>query len=214
MEKTIALLSNNLFFAMGVNNYISDHELKNITSTEVQNKDFWLKLAGVEAVLIKSGFIDPSEILNLAESLLKENFKLIYIASDRDKLIPKLFSLGCQGIVDQEKLADHLSVSVRAVTSGGTYYSNNILSNTYMVLLGPLVELFEDLETTVDKLTPKEKQIFDLYSGDSLADIMAQLGIAKSTIHTHMESIRGKFGVEANRELITKYQIRQLKPSK
>lgn len=200
---------------MGVKNYISDHTLKNITSAEAQNKNFLPKLAGVEAILIKSDFIDPSEILKLVKSLLKLNIKLIYIASNQDKLIPKLFSLGCQGIVDQEQLADHLSVSVRAVTSGGTYYSNNILSNTYMVLLGPLAELFEDLETTIDKLTPKEKQIFDLYaSGDSLTDIMTQLGIAKSTIHSHMESIRGKFGVEANRELITKYQIRQLKSLK
>jgi DNA-binding CsgD family transcriptional regulator len=104
---------------------------------------------------------------------------------------------------------------VEAVLIGDTYYLQDLLSNPYAILLGSLAELFEDLEATVDLLTSKEKEIFDLYvSGNSLVAIMNKLAIAKSTIHTHMESIRAKFKVEANRELITKYQICQIKVDK
>lgn len=61
--------------------------------------------------------------------------------------------------------------------------------------------------------SPKEKEIFELYArGLSLTDIMQELEISKSTINTHMESIRAKFEVTSNREIITKYQINRLKP--
>lgn len=215
MQKTIALLNNNLFFAVGMKKYIPDYEIKNITFKELEQKDIWSELEGVGLVLIKSNFTDKSQILTLTKSLLEKNFQVIYLTSNQDKLVSKLFSLGCQGIIDLEGLADSLAISIQAISSGGTYYSQDLLSNSYLVLLGPLVELFEDLETTVDLLTPKEKQVFDLYvSGNSLAAIMNKLAVAKSTIHTHMESIRAKFKVEANRELITKYQICQIKANK
>jgi DNA-binding CsgD family transcriptional regulator len=81
-----------------------------------------------------------------------------------------------------------------------------------MVLLGPLAELFEELDATSQKLTPKEKEVFNLYvSGLSLTKIMEELAISKSTINTHMESIRTKSGVASNREIITRYQITRLK---
>ena len=74
------------------------------------------------------------------------------------------------------------------------------------------MELFEELDSTAQKLTPREKQVFDLYlSGLPLTNIMEELRISKSTTNTHMESIRTKFGVTSNREIITKYQITQLK---
>ena len=215
MQETIALLNNNLFFAVGVKKYIPDYELKNISSTELEEKNIWSELEGIKLVLIQNNFASKPETLTLTKSLLEKNFKVIYLTSSQDKLIPKLFSSGCQGIIDLENIADRLKIAIEAVLIGDTYYLQDLLSNPYAILLGSLAELFEDLEATVDLLTSKEKEIFDLYvSGNSLVAIMNKLAIAKSTIHTHMESIRAKFKVEANRELITKYQIRQIKVDK
>lgn len=54
--------------------------------------------------------------------------------------------------------------------------------------------------------------VFNLYvSGLSLTDIMKELAISKSTINTHMESIRTKSGVASNRQIISRYQITRLK---
>lgn len=215
MQETIALLNNNLFFAVGVKKYIPDYELKNISSTELEEKNIWSELEGIKLVLIQNNFASKPKTLTLTKSLLEKNFKVIYLTSSQDKLIPKLFSSGCQGIIDLENIADRLKIAIEAVLIGDTYYLQDLLSNPYAILLGSLAELFEDLEATVDLLTSKEKEIFDLYvSGNSLVAIMNKLAIAKSTIHTHMESIRAKFKVEANRELITKYQIRQIKVDK
>ncbi len=76
----------------------------------------------------------------------------------------------------------------------------------------PLIELFKELDSTKQKLTPKEREIAEFYTeGLSLTDIMKKLEISKSTINTHMESIRSKFQVNSNREIITKYQIGRLK---
>ena len=215
MQETIALLNNNLFFAVGVKKYIPDYELKNISSTELEEKNIWSELEGIKLVLIQNNFASKPKTLTLTKSLLEKNFKVIYLTSSQDKLIPKLFSSGCQGIINLENIADRLKIAIEAVLIGDTYYLQDLLSNPYAILLGSLAELFEDLEATVDLLTSKEKEIFDLYvSGNSLVAIMNKLAIAKSTIHTHMESIRAKFKVEANRELITKYQIRQIKVDK
>ena len=123
--------------------------------------------------------------------------------------------MGCQGILDREQVNDQLCAAINAVISGGTYYSQGLLNDSYMVLLGPLVELFDELDTTIQKLTPKEKGVFNLYvSGLSLTDIMKELAISKSTINTHMESIRTKSGVASNREIITRYQITRLKSNR
>lgn len=215
MQETIALLNNNLFFAVGVKKNIPDYELKNISSTELEEKNIWSELEGIKLVLIQNNFASKPKTLTLTKTLLEKNFKVIYLTSSQDKLIPKLFSSGCQGIIDLENIADRLKIAIEAVLIGDTYYLQDLLSNPYAILLGSLAELFEDLEATVDLLTSKEKEIFDLYvSGNSLVAIMNKLAIAKSTIHTHMESIRAKFKVEANRELITKYQIRQIKVDK
>ena len=212
MQETIALLNNNLFFAVGVKKYIPDYELKNISFTQLEEKNIWSDLEGIKLVLIQNNFASKLEILALVKSLLEKDFKVIYLTLSQDKLISKLFSSGCQGIINLENIADCLEISIQAVLSGGTYYSQDLLSNSYVTLLGSLVELFEDLEMTADLLTSKEKEIFDLYvSGNSLVAIMNKLAIAKSTIHTHMESIRAKFKVEANRELITKYCLTSLK---
>lgn len=215
MQKTIALLNNNLFFAVGVKKHIPDYELKNISYTELEEKNIWSELEGIKLVLIQNNFASKPKTLTLTKSLLEKNFKVIYLTSSQDKLIPKLFSSGCQGIINLENIADRLKIAIEAVLIGDTYYLQDLLSNPYAILLGSLAELFEDLEATVDLLTSKEKEIFDLYvSGNSLVAIMNKLAIAKSTIHTHMESIRAKFKVEANRELITKYQICQIKVDK
>ncbi len=212
MPETIALFSNNIFYAMGLQNLIPDYKLQNTNLQDLQEKELQEILADVELVLVESACILPEETVSLVKSLLEMQIQVIYLAQNRDKLIPRLCSLGCQGIIEQEQVNEQLSVAIKAITSGGTYYSQGVLADSYMVLLGPLVELFEELDATTQKLTPKEKEIFELYvTGLSLTNIMDELEISKSTINTHMESVRAKFGVSSNREIITKYQINRLK---
>jgi DNA-binding NarL/FixJ family response regulator len=107
---------------------------------------------------------------------------------------------------------EQLLIAIKAVESGGTYYSQGLFDNSQMILLGPLIELFKELDSTTQKLTPKEREIAEFYTeGLSLTDIMKELEISKSTVNSHMESIRSKFQVNSNREIITKYQIGRLK---
>lgn len=211
MTKTTALFSQNIFYALGLQNLIPDYKLQNIKPQDFENKREFL--AETELALVDSDYASSKEIADLIELLLGNPTLVIYLAKKRDKSIPRLCSIGCQGIIEKEQASEQLSVAIQAVTSGGTYYSQEVLENSYMVLLGPLVELFEELDATIEKLTPKEKEIFNLYvSGLSLTKLMKELAVSKSTINTHMESIRAKIGVSSNREIITKYQITKLKP--
>ena len=212
MSKTIALVSNNIFYGLGLQKYIPDYELKNISSQQLIDENLDQLLKGIDLVLVSSELASPKKTTNLIKSILENQTQVIYLAQDRDKLIPQLYSIGCQGIVEQQRVEEQLAIAIKAVKSGGTYYSQGLFDNSQMVLLGPLLELFKELDSTKQKLTPKEREIAEFYTeGLSLTDIMKELEISKSTINTHMESIRSKFQVNSNREIITKYQIGRLK---
>lgn len=212
MSKTIALVSNNIFYGLGLQKYIPDYELKNISSQQLIDENLDQLLKGIDLVLVSSELASPEKTTDLIKSILENQTQVIYLAQDRDKLIPQLYSTGCQGIVEQQRVEEQLEIAIKAVKSGGTYYSQGLFDNSQMVLLGPLIELFKELDSTKQKLTPKEREIAEFYTeGLSLTDIMKELEISKSTINTHMESIRSKFQVNSNREIITKYQIGRLK---
>lgn len=211
MSKTIALIGNNIFYGLGLQKYIPDYELKNISSQHLEG-DFTKLLKGIDLVLVNSELASPEKTIDLIKSILENQTQVIYLAHNQDKLITQLYSIGCQGIVEQQRVEEQLSIAIKAVKSGGTYYSQGLFDNSQMILLGPLVELFKELDSTKQKLTPKEREIAEFYTeGLSLTDIMKKLKISKSTINTHMESIRSKFQVNSNREIITKYQIGRLK---
>ena len=212
MSKTIALVSNNIFYGLGLQKYIPDYELKNISSQQLMDENLNQLLKGIDLVLVSSELASPGKTTDLIKSIIENQTQVIYLAQDRDKLIPQLYSISCQGIVEQQRVEEQLAIAIKAVKSGGTYYSQGLFDNSQMVLLGPLIELFKELDSTKQKLTPKEREIAEFYTeGLSLTDIMKELEISKSTINTHMESIRSKFQVNSNREIITKYQIGRLK---
>jgi len=212
MSETIALASNNIFYGLGLQKYIPDYELKNISSQQLIDENLDQLLKGIDLVLVSSELASPEKTTDLIKSILENQTQVIYLAQDRDKLIPQLYSTGCQGIVEHKRVEEQLAIAIKAVKSGGTYYSQGLFDNSQMVLLGPLIELFKELDSTKQKLTPKEREIAEFYTeGLSLTDIMKELEISKSTINTHMESIRSKFQVNSNREIITKYQIGRLK---
>ena len=211
MSKTIALIGNNVFYGLGLQKYIPDYELKNISSQHLQ-EDFSKLIKGIDLVLVNSELASPEKTIDLIKSILENQTQVIYLAHNQDTLITQLYSIGCQGIVEQQRVEEQLSIAIKAVKSGGTYYSQGLFDNSQMILLGPLLELFKELDSTKQKLTPKEREIAEFYTeGLSLTDIMKELKISKSTINTHMESIRSKFQVNSNREIITKYQIGRLK---
>lgn len=213
MQKTIALFSNNPFYGLGLQNLVPDYEWHHIASKDLNRNNLKEFLTPLDLVIVKSDFVSAQETIAFVKSLIENQAQVIYLAEDRDKLIAQLRSIGCQGIINQEQAEQQLLIAVKAIESCGTYYSQDLSSDSYMFLLGPLIELFEDLDSTTEKLTPKEREIFQLYvTGESLVSIMKKLRIAKTTLNTHMESIRSKFGVAANREIITKYQIFQLLP--
>ena len=212
MSETIALVSNNIFYGLGLQKYIPDYELKTISSLQLEDKSLERLFSDFDLVLVSSELASPEKTTDLIKSILENQTQVIYLAQDRDKLIPQLYSIGCQGIVEQQRVEEQLAIAIKAVKSGGTYYSQGLFDNSQMVLLGPLLELFKELDSTKQKLTPKEREIAEFYTeGLSLTDIMKELEISKSTINTHMESIRSKFQVNSNREIITKYQIGRLK---
>lgn len=217
MQNYIFLLSNNFFFGIGLYNLIpTDCQLQIISSQDISSQDSEIsnipeKLIQAKLILITKEFASSQATISLVQSLLNKNIKIIYLAEPQDKLICELFSLGCQGIIRTNLVQDQLQTAINAVLTGGTYYSQGLLDSNYKALLAPLVNLLDEFYATIETLTPREKDIFKLYtSGFSLTQIMDQLKISKSTINTHMESIRSKSGVDSNREITVKYQVTQL----
>ena len=213
MAETIALLNNSIFYELGIKESITNYQLQNITSKELEQNSLLELLGSSEIAIVTSDFVSTEATIPLIESLLGVGVKVIYLVSEvTSSLIPHLCGIGCQGIVTQPE--SQLMVAISAIRTGGRYYSQGTL-DSYMQKLSSLTELFQELDSVLDKLTPRESEIFELYVvGESLVNIMKQLNIAKTTLNTHMESIRNKFGVETNREIVAKYQISQLRTKK
>ena len=115
MSETIALVSNNIFYGLGLQKYIPDYELKNILSQQLVDKSLKRLFSDFDLVLVSSELASPEKTTDLIKSILENQTQVIYLAQNQDKLIPQLYSIGCQGIVEQQRVEEQLAIAIKAV---------------------------------------------------------------------------------------------------
>jgi hypothetical protein len=64
MSKTIALVSNNIFYNLGLQKYVSDYELKTISSQNLEEEDLEELLIDINLVLVKNEGAVTEKTLN------------------------------------------------------------------------------------------------------------------------------------------------------
>ena len=99
---------------------------------------------------------------------------------------------GAAGYLTKETRAHEITHAVRIVAAGDTYVSPTLAS--YL--------LRAEKTTSAYKLTKRERDVLALVAaGEKDQDIAAQLFIATTTVHSHLERIRDKTGARRRAEL-------------
>ncbi|HLN43726.1 MAG TPA: response regulator transcription factor [Acidimicrobiales bacterium] len=99
---------------------------------------------------------------------------------------------GAAGYLTKETDAEEITRAVRIVASGDTYVSPTLASYLLRV----------EKSTAAYKLTKRERDVLALVAaGEKDQDIAAQLFIATTTVHSHLERIRDKTGARRRAEL-------------
>ncbi len=117
---------------------------------------------------------------------------LVVSAAGSPEDVVDAIAAGAAGYLTKESDAEEITRAVRIVASGASYVSPTLAS--YL--------LKAERETAAYRLTKREREVLALVAaGETDQDIAAQLFIATTTVHSHLERIRDKTGARRRAEL-------------
>jgi two-component system nitrate/nitrite response regulator NarL len=109
--------------------------------------------------------------------------------------------IGARGIVLKDAVTDHLTTSIKAVSSGDYWIGGKRVVN----LVGALHELMQKAAVPERKtygLTPRELEVVGcIVEGCSNRDIAKQFSLSEETVKRHLSNIFDKTGVSTRLEL-------------
>lgn len=144
---------------------------------------------GVDVVLLDLGLRDGGLEGPAAVRHLRGTGVAVLVVSMYGEEMPVLDAIGAgaHGYLTKEAEPDEIARAVKAVASGGTYFSATVAG--YLL-------------RTPTRLTEREAEILRLVaSGETAADIASQLFITEKTVNGHLERIRDKTGYRRRADL-------------
>jgi DNA-binding NarL/FixJ family response regulator len=115
--------------------------------------------------------------------------------------IIEALQIGARGIVLKDALTDHLTSSIRTVSSGDYWIGGRRVVN----LVGALHDLMKQAAVPERKtfgLTPREMEVVGcIVEGCSNRDIAKQFGLSEETVKRHLSNTFDKTGVSTRLEL-------------
>ena len=106
-----------------------------------------------------------------------------------------LLASGAAGVMPTESSLVEVETALRLVREGNSLFSEVRRSRLLREWFRWLAE-DDALRERVADLSPREREILDLLSqGSRVGDIVADLGVAETTVRSHIRSIRRKLGV-------------------
>lgn len=122
----------------------------------------------------------------------KDRRVLVVSAAGSPEDVVDAIAAGAAGYLTKESDAEEITRAIRIVASGASYVSPTLASYLLMA----------EKVTAAYKLTKREREVLALVAaGETDQDIAAQLFIATTTVHSHLERIRDKTGARRRAEL-------------
>lgn len=129
--------------------------------------------------------LTPRQVAALAERCRV----VLFSAHCGDTWVRQLLAAGAAAVVDKAAPLAELDATVRAVYAGRP----------------PSEQHVRESRTTRDLLSERERHVYRALAGcKTPKEVAATLGIARSTVYCHIESIRRKLGVETLHEVIVR----------
>lgn len=118
---------------------------------------------------------------------------LVLSAFDDAIYVQAMFKAGVEGYVLKDEVSETLVTALRAVASGGTYYSRRIFAK---------LNEFDLLSDALGELTPREHEVLELVAlGRNNAAIASELDLAEQTVRNYVSNLYEKTGCSSRVEL-------------
>ena len=133
---------------------------------------------------------------------------IIYTMYSDSEYVTDLFKAGISAYILKEDSLSDLSLAIKAARNGGTYF-NAMVQNVILGHLRALEEGKAGTQSELDKLSLREREIFQLLAqGESIKEIAAKLGVSPKTVESHKYNIMDKLRVGSLAEL-TRFAIKK-----
>ncbi|MGH7765287.1 MAG: response regulator [Candidatus Dormibacteraceae bacterium] len=134
----------------------------------------------------------------LAIRQVRPETKLIFLTrEDTDAARFAALEAGASAFIHKSRAAQEVVEAIRSVAGGGTLFTPRVIAT--------LLNKRREVETQLEKLTPREKEVLRLMAeGTASRDIADKLGISYTTVRTHIRSLGSKLGVHSKLEAIVR----------
>lgn len=134
--------------------------------------------------------------------------KIIFLSAFHlDRYIEQALAAGALGYVTKGESPETLERAIRAVASGGVYFSPDVQARIVIDVSGP--RLVDTAQTRASMLTPRELEVLRyLATGLSKKEIADKLDLSIGTINNHAANLMRKLDIH-DRVKLTHFAIRE-----
>lgn len=134
--------------------------------------------------------------------------KIIFLSAFHlDRYIEQALAAGALGYVTKGESPEMLERAIRAVASGGVYFSPDVQARILIDVSGP--RLVDTAHTRTSTLTPRELEVLRyLATGLSKKEIADKLDLSIGTINNHAANLMRKLDIH-DRVKLTHFAIRE-----
>ncbi|GMU81405.1 MAG: response regulator transcription factor [Phycisphaerales bacterium] len=134
--------------------------------------------------------------------------KIIFLSAFHlDRYIEQALAAGALGYVTKGESPETLERAIRAVASGGVYFSPDVQARIVIDVSGP--RLVDTAQTRTSMLTPRELEVLRyLATGLSKKEIADKLDLSIGTINNHAANLMRKLDIH-DRVKLTHFAIRE-----
>jgi DNA-binding NarL/FixJ family response regulator len=113
---------------------------------------------------------------------------------DQGEYVREGMRIGTNGYLLKDSAGEELRAAIRAVQSGGTFFSPAVVRR--LTSVEPAVE--GEPTVQLDQLTPRERDVLaGVARGLTNKAIAAELGISRRTVEAHRESLMRKLSIHS-----------------
>ena len=205
MKKTILIVDDHPMVAEGICSVISDmseFEIGGVADSGDRAIDFCAKNPPHIVIMdVALPGMDGVEVAKRIRALCPDTRIIAFTVNDGRDYVLNLFRAGILAYVRKEDPVTDLTMAIRAVSGGGTYFSSKAPS----ILLDQISDLEDGRgkKGEYESMSPRELEVFKLLAeGFSVREIAGRLSISPKTVESHKYNIMAKLKLRSVSDLV------------
>ena len=193
----VLIVEDHQVVADGLSALINDQEDMTVVGTAGSVSDSILRSTELMPDIVLMDFRLGDDAGTAIRQVRPETRLIFLTREDSDAARFAALEAGASGFIHKSQAAQHVVEAIRVVAGGGSLFTPRSIS--------ALLSKRREVETQLDRLTPREKEVLRMMAeGAASRDIASRLGISYTTVRTHIRSLGSKLGVHSKLEAIVK----------